>query len=192
MQDDIDQALSRRLRGEREARGWSLAGLARHSGVSKAMLSRIERGECSPTASLLGRLSAAFGLTMSEIFRPPGAAEGQVARRAAQPSWRDPATGFVRRSLTPPGGSLTPLELVLGELPPGAAITYPAASYVFTDDHQIVVLEGELTFREGAATTVLAAGDCLRLGAPAACEYANRGAVPCRYVVAVLRRARGP
>ena len=60
---DLTQAISARVKTEREARNWSLSELAERSGVSKAMISKIERGEASPTATVLGRLSGAFGLT---------------------------------------------------------------------------------------------------------------------------------
>lgn len=139
--------LAARLQTERETRGWSLSDLAARSGVSRAMVSKIERGEASPTAALLGRLSAAFGLTMSQLFARVEGGGGRVARAAEQPTWRDPATGFVRRSLSPPGGA--PVELVWGEMPPGAGIAYPAASYSFLLDQQIVVLEGRLTVVQG-------------------------------------------
>ena len=55
--DDPTLAIARTLRAEREARGWSIADLAQLSGVSKAMISKIERAEASPTAML--RLLAA-------------------------------------------------------------------------------------------------------------------------------------
>jgi transcriptional regulator with XRE-family HTH domain len=188
----VEAALAARLRTEREARGWSLAELAARSGVSKAMVSKVERCEASPTASLLGRLSAALGLTMSQLFARIEGAPSQVTRAATQPSWRDPATGFVRRSLSPPGES--PLELVWGELPPGAVIDYPAASYRFMADQQLVVIEGGLTISQGDAEHVLGPGDCLRFGTPRDVVFRNRGRASCRYVVAVLRAdaALGP
>ena len=61
MVDTADTRLGARLRLEREARGWSLSDLAARSGVSRAMINKVERGESSPTAALLGRLSGAFG-----------------------------------------------------------------------------------------------------------------------------------
>ncbi len=155
------------------------------------MLSKIEHREASPTAALLGRLSAAFGLTMSQLFaRIEDQPAGQIARADQQPAWRDPATGFLRRSLSPPGP--VPLELVWGELPPGAEIAYPAASPGFIADQQLVVISGELTINQGARTHVLGAGDCLRFGAPADVTFRNPGAARCRYVAAVLRFAAGP
>ncbi len=153
------------------------------------MVSKIERGEASPTAALLGRLSAAFGLTMSQLFARVEGGGGLVTRAAGQPTWRDPATGFVRRSLTPPGGA--PLELVWGEMPPGAEVAYPAESYRFLAGQQIVVIEGRLTIVQGEDTYELGPGDCIRYGPPRDSAIRNDGDRLCRYVVAVLRSAGG-
>jgi transcriptional regulator with XRE-family HTH domain len=200
---DTEAILANRLRLERETRGWTLAELAARSGVSRAMLSKIERREASPTAALLGRLSGAFGLTLSQLFaRTEGPVTGQVARAGQQPVWRDPETGFLRRSLSPPGPA--PLELVWGELPPGAEIAYPAASLTFIADQQLVVIAGELAIvlgqPEGQGRTVapgqtvhtLAPGDCLRFGPPVDVTFRNPGDARCRYVIAVLRAAASP
>ena len=64
----LERSLAARLRMEREARGWSLSDLAQRFGVSRAMISKVERAEASPTAALLGRLSGAFGLTLSTLL----------------------------------------------------------------------------------------------------------------------------
>jgi transcriptional regulator with XRE-family HTH domain len=188
IEDGYEARLAARLRAEREARGWSLAELAGRSGVSRAMISKIERGGSSPTAALLGRLSGAFGLTLSQLLARAEGGEGRLARAAEQPRWRDPASGFLRRALTP-SGSPTPLELVWGELPPGAEVAYPAAAFTFIDQ-QIVVLDGQLTFSQGGTSYQLDPGDCLHLGPPADCSFRNATTMPCRYLVAVLRRER--
>jgi len=188
MIDTLEAGLAARIRTEREARGWSLADLAQHSGVSRAMISRIERAEASPTAALLGRLSGAFGLTMSALLARAEAdaagSGGRIARAADQPVWQDPATGYIRRAVSPPG--VTP-ELVRVELPPGATVPYPAFSYRHLAGHCIWVLSGTLHFREGAALHRLEAGDCLALGPPASCAYHNPTDEPCTYVVALAR-----
>ena len=62
--DPLRAQLAHRLKRERETRGLTIAALAGLSGVSKAMISKVERAEASPTADLLGRLSGAFGLTV--------------------------------------------------------------------------------------------------------------------------------
>ncbi|MDQ1081051.1 XRE family transcriptional regulator [Pseudoroseomonas cervicalis] len=185
---DSSAQLAQRLKTEREARGWSLSELAERSGVSKAMISKIERDEVSPTAALLGRLSGAFGLSLSQLLARAEQGAGLLARAAAQPVWRDPETGFLRRAVTPTAGPPTPLELVWGELPPGQAVEYPAAAFAFIQDQQLLVLEGELHFTQGQSPQVLQAGDCLRFGPPDAVRYENRATLPCRYLIALLRR----
>jgi transcriptional regulator with XRE-family HTH domain len=179
--------LATQLRTERESRGWTIAELAERSGVSRAMISKVERAEASPTAALLGRLCGAFGITLSTLLgRAEGATGGSVARAAEQPVWRDPATGYLRRAVTPPGAEP---ELVRVELPPGARVAYPAASYAFTRGHAIWVLEGALLFHEGEVVHRLSPGDCLSLGPPTDCAYENPSATESvTYLVALSRR----
>ncbi len=174
--------IAARIKSEREARGWSLADVAERSGVSRAMISKVERGESSPTAALLGRLSGAFGLTMSTLLARAEGEASRISRACDQQQWSDPETKYVRRSLSPrPGG---PLDLVQVVLPSGASVSYPASTYTFTRQ-QIWVQHGHLTFVEGDQTHELAAGDCLELGNPADCTFTNKSADSCRYVVAV-------
>ena len=167
---DEGTRLAERLKSEREARGWSLAELADRSGVSKAMISKVERGESSPTAALL-----------AEPDRP----SSRLQRADRQPRWVDPETHYLRRQVY--AGEL-PIELVEVELPAGAVVEAPASAYRFTG-HLIVGLEGELTFIEGDLVHRLRPGDCLQLGLPADCRFENRSGAACRYLVAVIRKA---
>jgi transcriptional regulator with XRE-family HTH domain len=182
---DLTLAISARVKTEREARKWSLSELAERSGVSKAMISKIERGEACPTATVLGRLSGAFGLTLSTLLALAEQTGERLAKREQQERWRDPETGYTRRRISPPTGGV--LELLEIELPPGIRVPYPSDAFVF-QHQQIWIMQGSLTFREGATVHQLEAGDCLQLGAPADCEFANAGAGPCVYVVALVRR----
>ncbi|WP_144138664.1 helix-turn-helix domain-containing protein [Paraburkholderia sp. BCC1884] len=182
---DLTQAISSRVRTEREARNWSLSELAERSGVSKAMISKIERAEASPTATVLGRLSGAFGLTLSTLLALAEQTGERLVRRADQAVWQDPETGYIRRRISPPTGGV--LELLEVELPAGVKVPYPSDAFVF-QHQQIWVTQGVLTFREGAQVYRLEAGDCLQLGAPVACEFFNAGQALCRYVVGLVRR----
>ena len=112
----IDRQIAARLLAERAGRGWSLEQLAERSGVSRAMISKVERGESSPTAALLGRLSAAFGLTLSQLLARAEQGDARLLNRERdQERWRDPQTGFERRTLTPPG-STAPLTARGGQI----------------------------------------------------------------------------
>lgn len=181
----LDARLAERLRDERTGRGWSTAELSTRSGVSRAMIARVEAGAVQPTAALLGRLAAAFGVPLSLLFARAEAPPSRLMRHADQPVWRDPETRYVRRALSPPGDAA--LQLTQVDLPAGATVRYPSEAYAFIHQ-QIWVLSGTLTFVEGRETHVLEAGDCLELGPPAPCTFSNRTRRACQYVVAVARR----
>lgn len=183
--DDPTPRIARRLRDERARRGWTLEQLAALAGVSKAMLSKLERNEASPTAALLGRISGALGMTLSTLLAADDGASSRLVRRDEQPVWRDPATGYLRRQVSPL--SDLPVQLIEVEFPPGAEVAYPASAFAFIRQ-AIWVLGGTLDFAEGAHLHHLRPGDCLELGPAADCVFANRGRAPCRYVVAVVKR----
>ncbi|HEV7305872.1 XRE family transcriptional regulator [Ensifer sp.] len=182
--DSLDQRLSERIRLEREARGWSLTQLSERSGVSRAMIHKIERGDSSPTATLLAKLAAAFELTMSSLIARAEESQGRVLRRQDQPVWRDPETGYIRRHVSPM--SDLPLELVEVELPAGSEVPIPASAYAL-HRRWIWVTDGRLTFVEGSETHALAEGDCLELGPPQDCAFRNDGSAACTYAVILLK-----
>ncbi|MGC2086880.1 MAG: XRE family transcriptional regulator [Bradyrhizobium sp.] len=182
--DNLGQRLARRLRLERESRGWSLAELADRSAVSKATISKIERAEVSPTAVILVRLASAFGLTLAGLMlRAEGQGE-RLSKADEQPLWHDPETGYLRRQVFSRPDH--PVELVTVELPPRRSVTLPSSSYVHI--RQLVwVQSGSLTIAEGADRHVLGAGDCLGFGPPIDTTFANETDAPCSYVVALAR-----
>jgi transcriptional regulator with XRE-family HTH domain len=182
---DEGAALALRIRSEREAKGWSLAGLAERAGVSKAMLSKIERGEASPTAATLSRIATAYGLTLAALFERVGAGSPRLLRANEQPLWRDPKTSYLRRQVFLSRSN--PLELVEIELPARQQVGFPASAYMLVQ--QVVwVLTNRLTIMEGGDRHELAAGDRLELGAPSDVVFRNEGAQSCRYLVGVIRR----
>lgn len=157
IEDSINQRIGARIRIERESRGWSLTELAERAGVSRAMIHKIERGESSPTATLLGRLSGAFGISMSMLMARAEMQEGKLLRFADQPVWHDPQSHYLRRHVSP--RSDLPIDLVQIELPAGSDIPMPASSYV--QARQLIWLQqGELVFVEGDVRHEMRAGDC--------------------------------
>lgn len=179
---NLDASIAERLREARLACGWSLADLAQASTVSKAMIGKIERGEASPTASLLGRLAGALGMTLSQFLSEAESRPGAVVRREAQPVWLDPATRYVRRQVLPPG--TLGVELIEIELPAGASVPFPA-SFFAQAKRGLWVLDGMLTFVEGAVRHRLAKGDCFVPGTPQPCTFSNEGKSACRYLIAL-------
>ncbi|NUT90500.1 MAG: helix-turn-helix transcriptional regulator [Saccharothrix sp.] len=185
MTDTLTESLATTLREARTSRDLSVNALAERSGVSRAMITKIERGEAQPTAALLGRLTAAMSMTLSELVARAEGGDRRLVRAAEQPTWTDPGTGYRRRAISPAAGG--PLELVEVELPPGAMVSYLADSFAFKHQ-QLWVLSGHLRFREGDTDHELDAGDCLQLGPPAPCSFINSTDEPCRYLVALVKR----
>lgn len=191
--DDLAPALAARLKSLRAARGLTLAELAARSGVGRSTISLIERAEASPTAAVLNRLATGLGVTLASLFEPPAPGPtGPLARRADQPVWCDPETGYRRRALTPPGAG-GPLELVEVRLPAGARVAYDAA--LANVAQQVWLLEGALEVRAGLATHRLEPGDCLAMRIDRPVAFHNPGAAEARYLVALAAdpfRSRSP
>src|ERR1700756_4078174 len=101
----FDRELGARLRLLREHQGLSLGALADRSGVSKAMIARVEKAQSSATAALLGRICAGLGVRLSSVIAAADEAKERVSRREDQKVWQDPETGYLRRQVSPPSAS---------------------------------------------------------------------------------------
>jgi transcriptional regulator with XRE-family HTH domain len=182
--DDTGARIARRLRLERDARGWSLADLAERSSVAKATISKIEREEMSPTAVILVRLAGAFDLTLAGLLLRAEGERERLSRAVDQPVWRDPDTGYRRQQVFCRPDH--PLEVVQIELPAGRRVAFPASSYAHI--RQIVwVQAGALVVIEDGERHVLGAGDCLGFGPPSDVTLANETAASCSYLVVLAR-----
>lgn len=191
---DIDTFLAQRVHDLRKARGLTLAELAEHSGVSRSMISLIERQETSPTAAVLNKLAGALGVSLPTLFAggTQTDAPSPLARQADQPVWTDPASGYVRRHLSPVGVA-SPLELVEVNFPAGATVVFeqpvhppggalgPAGL-----QQQLWVLAGGMAVTLNDQTWHLATGDCLALAVQGRIAFHNPHPVPARYLLAVV------
>jgi transcriptional regulator with XRE-family HTH domain len=184
--DPLEARIAARLARLRAEAGLSLEVLAERSGISRATLSRLERGEASPTAAMLGRLCGLYGRTLSRLMGEVEEAAPEHLAAAAQPVWTDPETGFRRRIVSPPGPGLRG-EMLEGRLPPGAAIAYPAAPLPGLE-HHLWMLEGALELTVEGAAHRLGAGDCLRYRLHGASRFrCPAGGPAARYVIAIIQ-----
>jgi transcriptional regulator with XRE-family HTH domain len=183
----IEDRIAQRLRERREWLKLSLEDLAQRSGVSRAMISKVERRESSPTAALLGRLCNGLGITLSSLMASAEEGPAPLLRAGDQPQWRDPATGLRRVAVSPPNTGST-VEIVRIELPRGATVAYEAQRHLDYTQH-LLVLEGALGVTLGERALTLAAGDCLFMRTDQKVRFANEGARACRYLVIMSRRA---
>jgi transcriptional regulator with XRE-family HTH domain len=186
----INAHLAARLRDLRTGSGMTLDGLAERTGVSRSMISLIERAESSPTAAVLDRLAAGLGVTLASLFAErDSAAASPLSRRTDQRIWRDPESGYTRRNLSAPGFP-SPIELVEAVLPPGARVAYDTGHRATTVHQQIWILEGAIEFTLGEETYRLATGDCLSMRLDRPTRFRNPTEHPARYVVALATDGR--
>jgi transcriptional regulator with XRE-family HTH domain len=184
-QEIMERRIAGGIRKRRELLGLSTNDLAERSGVSRAMVSKIERLEVSPTAALLGRLCNGLGITLSSLIASAEAtASPPVARAGDQPVWRDPGTGLLRTMISPRNTG-SRVEIVQVELPSGAEVHYEPVRNSY--DQHLVITQGKLALVEGEEEFVLGAGDCMHSRVDVAHTFANRGRGPCRYLVVIAR-----
>ena len=187
---DIDRRLGARIRALRAAKGLTLDGLARQAEVSRAMLSRVERGDSSPTAQLLNKICGGLGIVLSALFAATEAPARPLARRRDQPAWRDPATGYLRRQVSPPGTG-SPVDIVEVTFPTGGMVAFDPQRLPGADQH-IWVLGGTLDLALGEDTFRLRTGDCLMMGFERPIVFRNPTRRPVRYAVIVSHGAGRP
>lgn len=80
----INENLGRRVKKLRGDRGWSLEELAAASGVSRSMLSEIERERANPTLGVTYRIARAFGLSLQDLIETAEAASNILVIRATE------------------------------------------------------------------------------------------------------------
>ncbi|WP_326999578.1 XRE family transcriptional regulator [Comamonas testosteroni] len=170
-----------RVREERARRGLTLQQLAGMADVSRAMISKIERGQSTPTAVLLSKIADAMGLSLSSLMSEPRTVSSQLRRLPEQPQWVDPETGYIRRLISLPGDA-GGVEIVAIELPVGQIVNFPASESFHSDD-QILLLEGQLSLRCGNTVYELRPGDCARISSAQENAFCNPAAVTARYLV---------
>ncbi len=180
---DINARIAARVRSLRASRAMSLEDLSGRCGVSRSMISLIERGESSPTAVVLEKLAAGLGVPLAALFDDPALPASPVSRRGDRVTWRDPESGYVRRNISP-ASFPSSIHIVEVTLPPGARVAYESAS-LDKVDQQVWVRQGRLEVTVGETTHRLDEDDCLvmRLGQPVA--YANRTRKAARYIVVI-------
>ncbi|MDZ5460441.1 helix-turn-helix domain-containing protein [Azohydromonas lata] len=183
---DVDALLATRIRDLRKARGLTLEQLAELSGVSRSMISLIERRETSPTAAVLNKLADALGVPLPTLFAGEAqrAQPSPVSRRADQPLWTDPASAYTRRHLSP-AGIASPLELVEVCFPGGETVVFDNPVRRVSIHQQLWVMEGAMDVSLDDQTWHLATGDCLALELGERITFHNPHPQPARYVLAL-------
>lgn len=155
--ESINENLGRRVKKLRGDRGWSLEELASVSGVSRSMLSEIERERANPTLSVTYRIARAFGLTLQDLIESADSASSIQVIRA------DDRAQIFRSDKQCQIRTLSPLNLEKDvefyevRLPVGGALRSQA--HVDGTREFLTVEEGAVELVSGTSTEALAKGD---------------------------------
>lgn len=185
---DVTTRIAARLRALRAERGYTLDELAARSGVSRSAISMIERHTTSPTVVVLDKLATGLTVPLASLLDVASepAEPSPVVRRSDQATRRDPRSGYLRRSVSPPEWP-SPIRIAEMELPPGAQVSFDAPYRDVEVHEQVWVLAGRIEVTVGTDTHGLDAGDCfaLRLDQPTTFRNPTDRSARCA-VVAVM------
>jgi transcriptional regulator with XRE-family HTH domain len=186
-----DSALNRRIashvREGRALKKLSLDALATKSGVSRSMISLIERAEASPTAVVLEKLAAGLGVTLGSLFdvsAPVHSPASPIARLKEQVQWTDPDSGYFRRNVSPPGVP-QPMQIVEVQFPPRARVAFESGTREARVHQQIWMLSGTMDITVGRERHRLSEGDCLAMRLDGPTMFHNPTQKPARYAVVI-------
>jgi transcriptional regulator with XRE-family HTH domain len=188
----VNERIASRVAELRNERGLSLEALSSRCGVSRSMISLIERGESSPTAVVLEKLATALGVTLASLFDATDSASigsAPLARRQEQPVWRDPGSGYVRRNVTPPGVA-QPMSIVEVHFPAGARVAFENGARDARVFQQVWMLGGSMNVTVGSERHRLSEGDCLAMDLDAPSVFHNPTKKAARYAVVVATESR--
>ena len=174
----------RRMRRDAKLTSDQLAAL---SGVSRAMISKIERSVSVPTATVLGKLAAALKVSLSQLLGSPHQRAPQLLKLSEQSVFRDPETGFERRSLSPVFADGA-VDLAFNRLPAKRSARFPA-HHAGMEEH-LFVHEGTLTVILGETPFVVSAGDTLFYPSNCDHEFRNETDRPVSFLVVIEDRSK--
>jgi len=175
--------LAEELKRHRKAHDLSLEKLSARSGVSRSMISKIERAETVPSTGTLSHLAEALGTTFSQLMAQPIEREFVVIPAARQPVLRDELSGYTRRCISPvlPGRGI---DWVLNTLPPSGTTGEFVAHRRGVEEY-IYVVSGQLKASVGDRSAVLDAHDALYFEADESHVFTNVGDGVCEYFLII-------
>ena len=171
--------LGRRIHELRLRRGWTQDALAERAGVSKAMISKVERGENNPTLVVATKIAAALGLTMSQLIGADARRRALRLPKEQRVTFRDPATGIERRLFPAFGGSA--VDIVQVVMPAGSS-SGDLGPHLTLVEYYLLVEQGVVRVTMGEESYDLAEGDAFYFVADVPHRFDNIGEGEARYV----------
>jgi len=179
----VAQGVGAAVKATREVQQISLSDLAKRSGVSKSVVSRIEAGLTSPTAVMLAKLAEGMTVSLSSLLRGDMGPPVHIQQAAEQPIYSDPKTGLVRRTLSPVSPDAL-VEIVHNSLPARKTTGKFPAHALGTQEH-IVVQTGKIEVTVGKRTFTLQAGDAAQFAADSEHSIRNVGTKKAEWLLVI-------
>ena len=171
------------LQALREVNRLSMAELAHRSGVSKAMISKIERQEGNASGEILGKLAEALDVGISQLLSRPAPGDVVLVKPGEQAVFGSADGGFIRRALSPSFPNRG-IDIVRNTLMPGMSTdVFPAHKRGVHE--YVVVLAGTLNVELDTQRIVVEAGDCLFFDAHVTHQLKNESALPVEWILVV-------
>lgn len=181
--------LSGNIARRRKQLDLTLDQLAERCGVSRAMLSAVERGEKSPTIHVLCRIAAGLSCTVSELIEEDPPQTLQVVRSGERPTLAEEGTG-VERQLLSTTLMHYGLEAVWYVVPEGEAAGPFAPEELGRIEH-LTVTRGQMGFGRGSEEIRLGPGDSVTYGPGEPVVYRNRGRGVCTFLLLIDKSELG-
>jgi len=178
--------LGGRVKELRRRRRLTLEELAELSGVSRAMISKLERGEKNPTLVVAAKLAEGLGVTLSQLAGMEERREVVVVPKERRMVMRDPETGFERQLLSPNFVG-SGVEFIRNEIPDGSTSGEFPPHRRGVEEH-IVVERGSLRATLGREEYLLEEGDAIYFEADVKHRFDNAGQGVCSYYLVISSR----
>jgi transcriptional regulator with XRE-family HTH domain len=174
------------VRGLRRERGLTLEELAERSGVSRAMISKVERGEKNPTLVVATKLAEGLEINLSRLLKIEERREVVVQPRDRRMVMRDPKTGFERQLLSPAFGGRG-AEFVRNVIPEGSTSGEFPPHRKGVEEY-VAVEKGRLKAMLGGEEYLLEEGDALYFEADVSHRFDNAGDDECSYYLVIVSK----
>lgn len=174
---------SERVTQLRKEKKMSLQELSHISGVSKSMISKIEREEKNPTLQVASQIAEALGSTLSELLSEPQEKETIVIKKEDQIAYYDELSGFQRIMLSPLLDTHG-IEFIKNIMPIGCKSPHFPPHREGVKEY-IVVAQGCLEIQLGSERYMLSAGDSIYYKAAITHHFINIGNEECRYYLII-------
>jgi transcriptional regulator with XRE-family HTH domain len=177
------EQLGKRVKELRGRRGLTLEALAERSGVSRAMISKLERGEKNPTLVVAAKLAGGLGVTLSQLVGMEERREVAVVPKEGRMVMRDPETGFERQLLSPTFVGRD-LEFARNTIPEGSTSgEFPPHRKGVVEC--VVVERGRLRATLSGEEHLLTEGDAAYFEADIPHRFDNAGEGECSYYLVI-------